>query len=329
MRMRTLLIGVLAVNFAAALAPFRFDVPRYVTNRLDREHAAWRFAEPSLAATPSAPSWVDEVRRTATITINLTVRPEVVPQSGPARILTTSQNFNTRNLTIAQEGPDLHVRLRRPGSDVNGMPALIVPDVFRTGEWRDVAVAVRPGLVTIRVDGTLRAQEVLSPNALSRWDQAFPLALGNEVIGERPWVGQIATARISTPTMTVDLLAPGYLDVPEGWWHVPERLRAVMRVNMPADAGVALLHLVAFVPVGYLLSRIRRQGHLLDTAVVLKVGVLSLAIELVKVMVDGRHPSLLNFAAQLLGGVIGAVMGVASGRTQPSVKPERGGLPHS
>lgn len=307
MNSRMLLIAALAVSIAAALVPFRLDLPRHVSNGLDRPPAGpWRLREHSIARSFNGPPWVREATRSETLDVNVKVRSARARQSGPARILTNSAGFHARNLTVAQDGSDLVVRLRRPGSDANGEPAFVVPDVFRTGRWRDITVAIRPRRVQIHVDGTLRVARSLPADALAGWDPTFGIALGNEVSGQRPWAGDIAVAEVATASGRDDLLAPGRLEIPDAWWHVPARLGAFTRVELPTDAGIALLHLVAFLPVGYLLTR---KGPERDVrSLIMRVGGLSLLIELMKVGIAGRHPSLLNLVAQVVGGLGGAVM---------------------
>lgn len=312
MRLRALLLLAVAANVVAALAPFRLDLPRRAANRIERNAGgSWQFHDPSLALTASAPSWLDDAKRSAQLHVDLRVLPASGSQTGPARILTISEDLVARNLMIGQEGDDLIVRFRRPGSDLNGMPAFVVRDVLDADRWRDLSVDVDPGNVDVRVDGVTRVHRRLPPDALAGWDSSFRLALGNEVIGQRPWVGRIDAAVITTPQGRDDLLAPGRLEVPDGWWQVPDRLRAVTTFEMPVDALIALLHLLAFAPVGYLLARDRAPDPVRHiTALAVQIGALSLGIEVLKVVVAGRHPSVLNLAAQIAGGLIGLALAI-------------------
>lgn len=306
MRSRTLLVAAILVNIGVALVPFRLDLPRVVSNRLARQQdGSLLFRPPSLALTSGGPQWIDEAVAAQNLTVQLTVIPSIAVQRGPARILTISQDFTLRNLMVGQEGADLIVRLRRPRSDPNGMPAYVVPDVLQSGRLRDIVVSIRPQRLLVEVDGTRRVDHRLPPDALAGWDPSFRLALGNEVIGARPWAGQMVRAMVTTPSVRDDLLAPGRLEVPAQWWHVPDRLSNVAQVDLPVDAAVAALHLLAFLPIGYLLRRVQ-PGPGQERRVVASVGALSLAIELLKVVVAGRHPSILNLVAQIAGGLLGA-----------------------
>lgn len=302
---RSALVAALAINIAAALIPFRFDPPRYVSNRLHRtENNVLVLGLPSVALSRNRVSWIDEAARLDTLTVRLRVKSDRASQFGPARIFTNSIDFNRRNLMVGQEGKDLVVRVRRIGSTPNGEPAFVIRDTLQPGRWRDVKVAIRPGLVRITVDGKVKIDQALPADALAGWNRSFGLALGNEVIGYRPWTGEIAKAEVAIGSHRDNLLAPGRLVVPDGWWYLPQRLRSVMRVNTPIDGVIALLHILGFVPVGFFAARI--HSYQLDRLAVLSsVCLLSLSVELVKVAVAGRHPSLLNFGAQVVGGLAG------------------------
>ncbi len=64
-------------------------------------------------------------------TVMLSVSAADLQQSGPARIVSVSATPHFRNLTLGQEGQDLVVRIRTPGTGLNGtLPEYIVPDFF-------------------------------------------------------------------------------------------------------------------------------------------------------------------------------------------------------
>ena len=61
-------------------------------------------------------------------------------QAGPARLLSISSDPQHRNLTIAQEGSDLVVRVRTAFTGDNGIsPEFVLPDVFRDDASRRLA----------------------------------------------------------------------------------------------------------------------------------------------------------------------------------------------
>jgi hypothetical protein len=63
---------------------------------------------------------------TSRLEIRLVARTDDPDQRGPARLLTISDGVSDRNLTLGRKDDDRVVRVRRPGSDANGTPALEV-----------------------------------------------------------------------------------------------------------------------------------------------------------------------------------------------------------
>src|SRR5690606_269445 len=113
-------------------------------------------------------------------------------------------------------------------------------------------------------------------------------------------------AVISTPTHRNDLLATGNLQVPQRWWEIPVRLHVSSAAIRPEDAFVAFLHFLAFFPLGYAaLGTLAHQRRRLFWPLFL-VFVLAIGIEASKVLFELRHPTVLNFVANLAGGLVGA-----------------------
>ena len=66
-----------------------------------------------------------------------------------ARILTISRDHWQSNLTIGQQGVDLVVRLRRPGSTSWGGPIFEVPGVFAEPRWRQLRLSIEESRIEI------------------------------------------------------------------------------------------------------------------------------------------------------------------------------------
>ena len=321
MKLKLLLWLAIAFNAIVAIVPFRFDPPNLVQNRLESQQlGALVFHPPSMARTKSGPAWIDDARRTGTLTIRLRVIPAVAAQDGPARILTISENYRSSNLMIGQQGANLIVRLRRPGSEADGRPSFIVPDVFSANRARDVTVSIKPEWLSVQIDGETRLHRTLPVDALENWNSTYRLALGNEVIGRRGWDGVMQRAVVVTPRFRDDLLAPGRLEVPKRWWQIPDRLRQdPFYVQMPESGIVALLHLLAFVPIGYAAAGLtEKRGRYWWVA--LMVFVLGVAIETSKVMFAGRHILVLNIIANVAGGLLGMFLSTRLARFNTGVR---------
>jgi len=313
---KLLLLLALAINLVAATVPFTLDPPVLTQNRLEiGRDGALVLHDHSMARTMSPPAWLENAIRTDSLTIDLQVRPASSRQDGPARILTISQDYTSQNLMIGQEQSDLVIRLRRPGTDDDGEPAFVVPDVFESENLRDILLDVRPGSLQVQIDRKPMIARRLSKNALDSWDQHFNLALGNEVIGGRAWNGVIYRAVISTPEHREDLLAVGYLQAPREWWEVPYRLSALFAVDLPTDAYIAILHVIAFMPIGYAVVLSISRGKAYPLLLVLILA-LAIGIEAAKIIIEDRHPTLLNVMANASGALVGAWFGLRLERTR-------------
>ncbi len=303
-----LLLLAIAINLIAATAPFRLDLPTVVQNRLEeRQDGAFVFQEPSMARSSGSPDWVVDAKQTGRLTIDLKLTPATLNQGGPARILALSQGYLAHNLIVGQEQRDLVIRLRRNNAQLDGQPPFVAPEVFENGRSIELLVQLRPGRLQVEVDGKPAIDSPLPDNALSTWNDGYRLALGNEVVGLRGWDGAIERAVVLTPAYRDNLLAPGNLQIPEQWWQVPVRLRVASSDIRPEDVFAAFLHFLAFVPIGYaLIGAIAQPGGRLLWPMVL-IFALALGIEASKVLIEGRHPTALNLAANFLGGSAGAL----------------------
>lgn len=303
-----MLVLAVVAHIALATWPFRVALPRPVGNgvRVGADGSV-DFDDPGRMVTTDLEHLVAAAMDSQQLRVALSVRPAASRQTGPARILTLSQSIHRRNLTIAQEGSDLVVRVRRPGSDANGRPDYVVPQVLTAGEVHRVEVRITEAKLVVAVDSTTRRWP-LPPRALAGWTPGFALALGNEVTGTRPWVGRITDVRMQTATVDVDVLRDLRFERPAVWWYVPDHLRewAAHPISGVSsyDAAVGMVHLVGFVPVGFLLRR-----SWADRPAARSMVVLAVLIELAKLAVVGRHASVLNLLLRLAGGGIGLVLG--------------------
>lgn len=115
-----------------------------------------------------------------------------VDQDGPARIVSSSWDITNRNVTIGQDGDRLIFRLRTTATDRNGVVAeLRVPGVFDTTEVRHVIVTSDLHRSRVYVDGELVHEAPGPGGSLDAWNHKYPLLLGNERTGIRPWRGEI------------------------------------------------------------------------------------------------------------------------------------------
>ncbi|MFZ0467977.1 MAG: VanZ family protein [Thiogranum sp.] len=269
-----------------------------------------QFRAPGIGYTESAPSWLSDAISTSRFAVSLDVRTADQEQFGPARIFTISLDRSHRNLTVGQWGPDLSVRVRTPYTSADGVPPYSVKNVFADSDWHQVDVRIRPGNIEIRVDGDSAIQAQMPDQTLASWDPEFRLALGNELSGDKPWLGDIRRAVVRVDDRSFDYLAPGALKFPRQF--VPKDYHAwkvVPFVNVEDGRGAIsdwAINLLGFAPFGWLVAMARQPRPGVRLAIVLSAG-LSFTIEAGQLLIfSGRHPSTEDLAMNILGAILGA-----------------------
>jgi hypothetical protein len=139
---------------------------------------------------------IDSARSTNEITAEIWLKPANTTQDGPARIVSLSKDPYNRNFTLGQglwggNPSDLYdARLRSTATNKNGTPSISSSAGSLTAELTHVVYTRDAnGLCQIYIDGELAASGTTGGD-LSNWDDFF-LSLGNEVSGDRPWLGEL------------------------------------------------------------------------------------------------------------------------------------------
>jgi hypothetical protein len=144
----------------------------------------------------------DALQQAGSLTVEAWVRPASATQNGPARIVTLSRSPNERNLTIGQDGDKIEVRLRTTQTSANGMPAVVSKPKSLGTEWTHIVYTFdRAGRARLYVNGQLNNEQAIG-GSLSNWDGGHSLALGNELTGDRPWLGSIRLVAIYSRDLT-------------------------------------------------------------------------------------------------------------------------------
>ena len=134
---------------------------------------------------------VKAIQRTGAITIEAWLQPRTLQQDGPARILTFSKDSGARNFTLGQAGGSIQVRLRTSKTSSNGIPAVTSKSRSLKQELTHVVYTRdRAGSVSIYINGRLSQRERVAGD-LSGWSDQYRLAIGNELSGDRPWLGDL------------------------------------------------------------------------------------------------------------------------------------------
>jgi len=162
-----------------------------------------------IASTQPPTRMFNALRQSNALTVEVWFRPANLKQEGPARLVTLSKNTSLRNFTIGQEGAALQVRLRTSRSSLNGMPAVetgrqLAPKITHAVYTRDQA-----GRATVFVDGKRAGGRTIA-GTLANWDRSHRLALGNELSGDRPWLGTLYMAVIYNRALTAAEVARNF-----------------------------------------------------------------------------------------------------------------------
>lgn len=95
----------------------------------------------------------DRIRQSSQFTLIVDLQADQKLQTGPARIVSISNDAFQRNLTLGQEGDDLIIRVRSPITGANGRnPELVVPDVFKNRLAHLLVLSYQPDLIRAYVD---------------------------------------------------------------------------------------------------------------------------------------------------------------------------------
>ncbi len=167
------------------------------------------------------------IKKSGAITIEAWIRPAKIDQSGPARIMTLSHDPNTRNFTLGQDANKFEARLRTTKTSSNGIPAVASKPKSLKSQWTHVVYARDDaGRTRIFINGKLDTERTIG-GAASNWDESFHIGLGNELSGDRPWLGAYRLAAIYDRS-----LAPN---------EVEQNFRAGAEIAAPTAAELATL----------------------------------------------------------------------------------------
>jgi len=315
-------VGIV-VLLAISWSPFRLEWPGLVVSGVETlAEGALRFSDDQFASTAGAPGWLTAAIDAEHLEVSLRISSSVEDQRGPARILALSatpreaqEDVIAHDLMIGQDGPDLVVRMVRPGTGPQGRPELVAPGVLGDGAWHDVELVLDDD-ATLAVDGQQRARETGVTGWAAAWDPDHRLSLGNTLSGERTWSGTIARAEVVAGDERVDLLASDELDVAGVRRRLPPRLSvAASRVGTgPLRIGVFHVLLGAMIGGSLVFARPARP---LAHGLWVVLGLAAVA-NLGKIFVVMRHPSVATFLLQVGGGGLGAMAAFGSLRRRAS-----------
>ena len=249
---------------------------------------------------------------TEQIAIRLVLRSYFSSQTGPARILTISDDHYHSNLTIGQQDSHLIVRLRRERDQLLGVPPFVVREIFREANaLTSIELEVLQNKLDVYVNNELRLSQSLRTSPFRFWDSRYGIALGNEHTWERPWLGEIHSARVTTAAQDIDMLDRDHLSK-AGFAD-----QFVRRFNLLSDhVGDLIVNLLAMVPIGFVTAWAFRRHHVARSMALWFIVVT--CAEAAQVLLPNRYPALSDLVLNVLGIGLGAWLWVRLNRARPS-----------
>ncbi len=177
-----------------------------------------------VSSTGPADKLAEAVRSSNELTLEAWLRPDNTSQDGPARIVTISGSPYDRNFTLGQglwgnKPSDLYnVRLRTTKNGSNGSKITLSSpeDSLTTNLQHVVFTRDSSGTARIYIDGREVSSRYFGGD-LSNWDSNFIFALGNEITGDRPWLGEIHKVAVYSHALNASEVDQNYRSgVPEG-----------------------------------------------------------------------------------------------------------------
>jgi mono/diheme cytochrome c family protein len=153
------------------------------------------------------------ITATGEYSIEAWVAPGNVVQEG-ARIVSYSAGTMARNFNLGQTMYNYDFFNRSSTSDGNGNPQLSTPDaaeVLQATLQHVVATYSPVDGRKIYVNGALAAdQDPAPPGNLSDWDDTFAFVLGNEVSGDRTFIGALRLVAIHNRALTPEQIVQNF-----------------------------------------------------------------------------------------------------------------------
>ncbi|MEM7011025.1 MAG: LamG-like jellyroll fold domain-containing protein [Verrucomicrobiota bacterium] len=133
----------------------------------------------------------EAIRESNEFTVEAWVEPANTKQEGPARMVTLSRDTSARNFTLGQEANFYDVRFRSTRTNSQGQPSLDSPrSSVKTELTHLVYTRDRGGKTRLFLNGKQSA-EGNAGGDLGNWDRGYRLAIGNEMSGDRQWLGKM------------------------------------------------------------------------------------------------------------------------------------------
>ena len=129
------------------------------------------------------------------LTLECLVTTDNLDQSGPARIISFSNDATHRNFTFGQDGSSFAVRIRTPRTGTNALGGEFAFGKIELGKPTHVIVSYFEGNVYCYINGELVHVSNGTRGDFSNWE-LYPLLFGDEASGGRNWEGKLSHVAI-------------------------------------------------------------------------------------------------------------------------------------
>ena len=170
-----------------------------------------------ISSSNAATKIIDACQDTNEITIEAWITPINNSQDGPARIVTLSDDPYNRNFTLAQGRWDTQpsevydARLRTTTTSNNGRPSITSQVGSLTVELTHV-VYTRDSSGTAKIYiNVLEEGSGMASGDFSNWNGNYAMALGNELTGDRPWLGEIHLIAIYNRSLSLEEIEQNFV----------------------------------------------------------------------------------------------------------------------
>ncbi len=185
----------------------RIDKPQAIVFRPGKLNLA---SPVTIASDGPASRLILTLKQSQALTVEAWLTPQSVQQSGPARIVSLSLDTSQRNFTLGQEKGRLDFRLRTTARDSNGIPSTSSPkDVVATKLTHVTCTRNRQGVIQLFIDGQLLVTSQVE-GTFDNWCEDCRLVIGNEVTGDRPWLGELYLVAIYSRALEPSEVAQNY-----------------------------------------------------------------------------------------------------------------------
>jgi len=143
------------------------------------------------------------------ISIEAWVSPANLTQTGPSRIVSMSKDAGQRNFTLGQIGEDLAIRLRTTKTEQNGIPEMDTQKRILSQQPTHIVTTYDGNTKKLYINGQLHSESQQLNGDFSNWAN-YPLILGNELTGDRTWLGKLYLVAIYNHSLTPDEILRNY-----------------------------------------------------------------------------------------------------------------------